>query len=189
MNGNFIQDLFLCNAPGTNVYPSSGSWVARPMAVPYWAHKACIEDPYEGDPDHNSTGIYMALPTGDGGPLPDYPEGPIPVDLDAVTEATRYVDFLLDTARKGDGVSQFRVLLEINRSWDYNTYYDSASYDPGGQPSLVYGADIDVSSADKFYTMSLLGSGHPLGSDGALYDTGNHTTALDIVGNIIVHVK
>ena len=36
--------------------------------------------------------------------------------------------------------------------------------------------------------MSLLGSGHPLGSDGGLYGTSNCTTALNIAGTIIIHL-
>jgi hypothetical protein len=126
--------------------------------------------------------MYLAKPTVAG--------GPIPLDLDAVTGATRQVDFRLQTKRKPDGVTHFRVMLEINRSWDYNTFYTSSSFDPGGQPSLVYGVDVQTDSAEKFFTMNLLGAGHPLGSDGALNaNTGNCTTALSIVGKVIVHVK
>ena len=186
MNGAFMHDLFVCNAPGTNVYPFGANWAARPQGVPYWTHKACIEDPYGhvGNPAHNTAGMYLALPTVDamGGP-------PIPADLDAVTGATRRVNFELQTARKNDGISQFQVLLEIDQSYDYNTFFNSASYDPGGQPSLVYCVTINTNSNQRFYTMSLLGAGEAWGNDGALHDTVNCTTALNIVGTVIVHVK
>jgi hypothetical protein len=150
------------------------------MSVPYWAHKACIEDPYASHPSYNSAGMHLALPAVDG--------GPIPADLDAVTGATREADFILRTSRKNDGISQVRLLLEINRSWDYNAYYDS-SYDPGGQPSLIYGVTVQTGSGERYYAMSLLGTGHPSGSDGVLYGTSNLTTALEIVKKVIVHVK
>ena len=180
LSGTFVQNLFVSAAPGTNVYGGSG-WVARPQSVPYWNHKSCIEDPYSADPTHNTTGMYLALPTADGGPIPG--------DLDAVSGATRKVDFLLHTTRLNDGLTQFQVMFEINRSRDFNAYYTDPAYEPVGQPSLVYGATIDVDSGQKFYTMSLLGSGHPDGSDGALYGTSNHTTALDLVDDIVVQVK
>jgi hypothetical protein len=187
--GTYLHDLFVCNAAGTNVYPFSAAWVARPQSLPYWTHKACIEDPYGyvGNPAHSTTGMYLALPTADamGG-------GAIPADLDAVTGATERLvggqSFEVKTARKDDGISQFRVLLEINQPFDYNTYYTSAGYNPGGQPSLVYGATIDTTSGQRFYTMNLLGAGHPLGNDGALGSAGDCTTALNIVRTVIVHV-
>jgi len=187
-SGVFIQNLFVSNGIGTNEYPMSHNWAARPMCAPYWAHKCCIEDPYAGDPTHDTTGMYLALPTGAGGP-PPYPEGPIPSDLDAVTSATRLVDFHLQTACKNDGVSQFRVLMEIQKAWDYNTYYNQVSYNLPGQPSLIYGTTVDTGSDQRFYAMTLLGAGHPFGSDGGLYGTSNVTTALDILEKVIVHVR
>jgi hypothetical protein len=186
INGAFMHDLFVCNAAGTNVYPYSAAWVARPQSVPYWTHKASIEDPYGyvGNPAHNTAGMYLALPRADamGGP-------PIPADLDAVTGATRRMDFELQTARKNDGISQFQVLLEIDQSYDYNLYFNSSAYNPGGQPSLVYGATINTNSGQQFYTMSLLGAGEAWGNDGMLHPTSDCTSALNIVGTVIVHVK
>ena len=185
MNGAFLQDLFACNSAGTNVYPYSAAWVARPQSVPYWAYKACREDPYGyvGNTSHNTAGMYLALPTVDamGGTS-------IPSDLDAVTGATRRVNFELQTARKNDGISQFQVLLEIDQSYDYNTFYNSIDYYPGGQPSTVYRAVIDTNSSQRFYTMSLFGTGSALGSDGLLHDTSQCTTALNIVGTVIIYL-
>jgi len=187
-DGTYMHSLFVSNGIGTNQYPMSGNWAARPMCAPYWAHKSCIEDPYAGDPAHDTTGMYLALPSGAGGP-PPYPEGPIPSDLDAVTQATRLVDFHLRTNRKDDGMSQFRVLLEIGKAWDYNSYYTKADYNLPGQPTLIYGVDVDTQSTQKLYTMSLLGAGHVFGSDGAMHSTENITTALDILGTALVHVR
>lgn len=182
VNGTYLHDLFVCSAPGTNIYPFSNAWVARPQSVPYWAHKACILDPYGhvGNPSHNTAGMYLALPTADamGGPS-------IPSDLDAVTQATKRVNFEVHTARKNDGISQFRVMLEIDEPWDTNAYYTDST---AGQPSLVYGATIDTNSSQRFYTMSLLGAGNASGSDGVLYDTSHCTTALNIVGTIIIYL-
>jgi hypothetical protein len=188
ISGAFVQDLLVCRAAATNVYPLSDEWVARPMSVPYWAHKCCIENPYAGDARRNTEGMYLALPAGDGGP-PPFPEGPIPSDLDAVTSATRLTDFRLETARRDDGLSQFRVLLEIQKAWDYNSYYTRRSYRLPGQPSLVYGVTVDAASTRRLYAMSLLGAGHPFGEDGHLHSTSQVTTALDIVGAALVCVR
>jgi hypothetical protein len=186
--GAFIQDLFVCNSPATNVYKfTAPNWVARPEASPYWAHKACALDPYAGPPrTHDSQGMYLGFPTADG--------GPIPVDLDAVTGATPgyplpSYNLLLHSKRKDDALTQFRVMLEINRSYDYNATYDSTTYNAGGQPSLVYGVTVRTDTSDKLYTMSLLGAGHALGADGDLHPTDQCTTALEMVGQIIVHVR
>jgi hypothetical protein len=175
MSGGFLQDLLVTTAAGTNIYPFTAGFVARPMSVPYWAHKACTVGGYETYPT-----MYLALPTADGGPDPD--------DLDAVTAATRKANFVLHTRRHADGVTQFKVLFEINRSRDYNDTYTEAGFDPGGQPSLVYAATIDLGSAQQFYTLSLLGSGQPLGDDGVLHGTGDVTTAVDMVDKIVVRV-
>jgi hypothetical protein len=185
VGGNFIQDLFVADAAATNVMRFTQTWETRPEALPYWAHKACIENPYANNPLHDTIGLYLALPTVDG--------GPIPADLDAVTGATQYVDFLLSSKRKGDGIRQFKVLFEINKSFDSNGYYNSAfSSDPyydGSQPSLVYGTVIDLDSSKVDYTMKLLGSGHYAGRDGGLYSAGQHTTALNMVDRIVVSKK
>ena len=181
VNGTYMQDLFVCSAVATNVYPYSGAWVARPQSVPYWAHKACILDPYGhvGNLNYNSAGMYLALPTADamGGPS-------IPSDIDAVSGATKRVNFELQT-RKNDMNPQFRVMLEVNLPWDTNVYYADGTV---GQPSLVYGAVVDTNSSQRFYTMTLLGAGNVSGSDGALYDTSHCTTALDIAKTIIVYL-
>ncbi len=128
MNGAFMQDLFVSKSVGTNVYALHNNWAARPEASPYWAHKSCRENPYAGIPGRDFPGVYLALPTADGGPFPS--------DLDAVTSATRQVDFHLSTGRKDDGVSQFRVLLELQQSYDYNTSFPMSLYPIGGQPPL-----------------------------------------------------
>jgi hypothetical protein len=175
MSGVYLQDLFVTTAAGTNIYPFTAGFVARPMSVPYWAHKACIIGAYASYPT-----MYLAQPTADGGPHP--------ADLDAVTGATIKQDFVLNTKRKADGVTQFRVLLEVNRSRDWNAYYTNPDYEPCGQPSLVYSAAVDLASAQEFYVMGLQGAGDPLGNSGALGGTANVTTALDLVDQIVVRV-
>ncbi|MCP4133731.1 MAG: hypothetical protein GY754_22370 [bacterium] len=185
MEGTFIQNLYVGNTPATNVMRFTNTWVARPQALPYWTHKSCGEDPYKDDPAHNTAGLYLALPSADG--------GPVPADLDAVTGATPYVDFLLKTKRKSGQTNRVRIVMEINRSFDDNAYYDAAfsgdTYYDGSQPSLVYGAEIDINSTEKLYLMELLGAGHHSGGDGELHDAGFHTTALDIVDTVVISVK
>ena len=181
MNGVFMQNLFECKSAGTNIYTDRGNWAARPEASPYWAHKCCNENPYAGIPSRDFPGAYLALPTVDGGPIPS--------DLDAVTGATRYVDFRLSTARRNDGISQFRVLLEFQQTMDWNDALPQNLYRYGGQPLLVYGATVQTGVSQRVYTMTLQGTGSPGGMDGALHNTDGLTTALDQVGTVIVHVK
>lgn len=180
MNGVFIQNLFVSTSVGTNIYQLHYNWAARPEASPYWAHKSCKENPYAGIPGRDYPGVYLALPTADGGPIPS--------DLDAVTGATRQVDFRLSSSRKNDGVSQFRVLLELQQSYDWNTSFPQNLYPIGGQPPLVYGAIIDTGSSQRIYAMTLMGASSPDGTDGALHDMTGVTTATGIVGKVLVHV-
>jgi|GEM_PF-1703378 len=195
--GFFIQNLYVCQSPGTNHMRGGSTHRANPQAVPYWAHKACIEQEYwistasnsgkfmtETDTDAELDLIYIAIPTGE-------PGGPVPADLDSVTGATIYTDFTLESKLKATTETSFRILFEINRSYDNNAYYTSGFsadkyYRGSDQPSLVYAADIDLSSSQKIYELELIGSGHYAGRDGNLYPTDKHTTAKGLVDSIYV---
>jgi hypothetical protein len=185
LSGNFIQNLFITDTPATNIMRYTLDWVARPQALPYWAHKCCALDPYKDHPLYNSAGLYLSFPKVDGGPIPS--------DLDAVSGATEYVDFLVSTRRGSDGARKFRILFEINRSFDSNEYYTAGLsndvYYDGSQPSLVYGTVVDLDTSKNDYTMKLMGAGHYAGRDGNLHTAEHHSTALDLVSRVVVSVK
>lgn len=197
--GNFIQNLFVCQAPATNVMRYNSAHRANPQALPYWSHKACIEAEYwiskesnngsfmsENDSNAELDLLHLSIPSSE-------PNGPIPADLDAVTGPTVFTDFIL-ISKYTNSLDSYKVNFEINKSYDTNSYFNSffstdKYYAGSEQPSLIYSATIDLTTEKKIYEMELIGAGHHSGRDGILYTTQNHTTALDMVESLFVILK
>ena len=118
--------------------------------------------------------------------------------VDAYAGATLLENFLLTTQAAEPLPSQFRLRVEINQSFDFNSFYssdrfpDDAVYSGdgfSGQPSVIYEALIDTQSPQRFYPMSLIGRGHHSGQDGLVHtDLDNLTTAKHLVERIIVEL-
>lgn len=179
--GNYIQTLFITVSLGTGVFghgdPSSGKWmpgeIIRPAAIPYWANKRGIRT---GD------GLYM--PT---------KNNPIP---DTYTGATPSGNFQVITRLDDMPPESFRVLFEINQSWDWNEYWtnnkypDDKEYKTSCQPALVYMAEIDLKNLQESYEMKVIGHSHYSGETGELFtDLSTITTALDIAKVIRITIN
>jgi len=118
--------------------------------------------------------------------------------VDALTSATPKEGFEL-ALEPATGLRQFRILVEVNQSLDFNEAYPEgavdgeAGYSGGafgsGQPSLVYYADIDLDdSAVGSYDFALLGQGSPSGSGGSIDPAFGITDAANIIGLISAKV-
>jgi hypothetical protein len=179
-DGRYIETLYVAESIGKGIFrhgdKSSGHWqagpVRRPAALPYWGHKRGIKA---------EDGLYM--PT---------PENPIP---DAITGPTPAGDFMLYGKSSEPLTGEFRILLEINQSWDWNEYWtnsmypDDADYKTSSQPAIVYEALINPASSVKEYTMVPIGHSQYSGRDGSLtVDLSTITTALDIVGSVKIRM-
>ena len=179
--GKYIETLYVAESIGKGVFrrgeKSGGQWVAgpirRPAALPYWGHKRGVVAP---------DGYY--LPT---------PEDPVP---DAVTGPTPKGDFTLVGKSTTALPAEFRILLEINQSWDWNEYWtnnkypDDVNYKTSSQPALVYEAVVPAGTAQKELAMSPIGHSHYSGLDGSLdKDLSTITTALSIVESIKVVIE
>ena len=179
-DGHYIETLYIAESIGKGIFrhgvKSQGEWeagpVRRPAALPYWGHQRGIaaEDGYY-------------IPT---------PENPMP---DAITGPTPPGNFTLLSKTSTATPSVFRVLFEINQSWDWNEYWtnskypDDASYKTSSQPSLVYAVTIDLNSAIKEYALTPIGHGHYSGLDGSLTnDLSTITTARNIAKSITVSI-
>jgi hypothetical protein len=179
--GKYIETLYVAESIGKGIFEhgdkSKGEWqagaVRRPAALPYWGHKRGIaaEDGYY-------------IPT---------PDDPMP---DAVTGPTPAGSFTLESRLSQAPPSVFKLMLEINQSWDWNEYWtntkfpDDINYKTSSQPSLVYEATIDLNSAVKEYTMNPVGHGHYSGVDGSLDpDLGTLTTAMQIAKSIRIYLQ
>lgn len=178
MDENHIQTLYVAESIAKGVFrhgdASSGRWmpgpIRRPAALPYWGHQRGIRA---------CDGFYM-------------PEANDPMP-DALTGATPKGDFVIRTHTPEDPDRQFRVLFEINQSWDWNAHWTNNKF-PGdrdymtsSQPALVYEAVIDLDSGIREYPMIPIGHSHWSGQNGKLYeDLETLTTALDIAKSIKV---
>jgi hypothetical protein len=179
-SGHFLQTLFVTKSygSGTFTYGSvfEGHWapgqVRRPAALPYWSHRAGAR-----------LGMPRYIPGADQ-PVPD-----------ALTGATPKGDFLLKTRGEKENPQQVKILLEINQTWDWNSYWTNNKY-PGDneyktscQPAVVYAAVIDLSKQGEMYTMLPVGRSSHNGADGNLYtDLETLTSALQIAEKITVTI-
>lgn len=182
MNENFIQTLFVTKYIATGIFSygqkSEYEWkrepgkAERPESLPYWLHKR---------------------PRNDSAPLVPTPKNPIP---DAYTGATPENNFILNVKTDKIPGGKFRLLCEINQTWDWNEYWtnnkypNNTKYKRSCQPSLVYAVTIDPTDKNKIYYLNPIGHAHFSGDDGELYtDLSTLTSALQIAEKIQVRVK
>lgn len=183
MSGHFLQTLYVSRVIGSSRFDfgkeeANGEWVPaivrRPEALPYWGHQRGVQ-------------------AKDGYFLPDA-DSPV---ADVVSGATPNESFRL-TTRTDEPITSFKLLLEVNQSFDWNDYYSKTRFPEdkiysgsgqNGQPSVVYAATIDLTQKTRHYMLSPVGHGHHGAQDGKLDpDLSNLTTALDIVDGVLVKI-
>ncbi len=180
MEGNYLQTLYVAESIGKGVFrhgdASSGRWlpgpIRRPAALPYWGHQRGVQA---------EDGYYTPSPAS---PIPDALTGPTPKS-----------DFMVQSQIPSDTSSRFRVLFEINQSWDWNEYWTNNKYPSdmhymtSSQPSLIYEASIDLGLGEQTHWLQPIGHGHWSGQNGNLYkDLSTITTALHIAASIQVRI-
>lgn len=144
----------------------------RKEALPFWAYNRGIQE---------ADGLY--LPT---------KENPL---MDAVTGATPKENCTM--RMQPHGISHFLLFAEFNHSTDFNDAYPknagegtwgySGGKEGGGQPALIYWAEIDLSSSEEQWIFKLIGHSSPDGTDGNLYENMEGIdSALSIVKRIVV---
>ncbi len=178
LDSNYIQTLYVAKSIAKGVFrhgdPSTGRWkpgpIRRPAALPYWGHQRGVQ-------------------AGDGYFIPDQ-DDPMP---DALTGATPKNNFVLQSHTPADVNHKFRLLFEINQSWNWNEYWtnnkfpDDEHYMTSSQPAIVYEAFIDLEDGKYEYEMKAIGHSHWSGKDGRLFtDLSTITTALEIAESIKV---
>ncbi len=184
LEGNYIQTLFITDFVGKGIYnyADGGNWTwmnkkgesIRPATLPYWSYRRNIV-----------ARDSIFIPT---------PETAV---ADAYTGATPKNNFILNS--KTDyklEKSKFKLMLEINQTWDWNEYWkndlypNDKDYMSSCQPSLIYSVTIDLNSNEKEYYFNPIGHGHYAGKDGKLYtNLSSHTTALKIIDQLKVVVE
>ena len=179
--GVYIQTLYVSESIGRanfkHAVHKAGHWmegeILRPAALPYWAHQRNIKNEY---------GTYN--PT---------KKHPVP---DAYTGATPASSFILNTRTGKPLDGKYKILLEVNQSWDWNEYWtndrfpDDIEYRTSSQPALVYEAAFDTNHLKAEYIMKPIGHSHYSGADGSLDpDLNSLTTALQIARKITIKVQ
>lgn len=174
LEGQYIDTLYVTGKISDSSFGETDTGpVRRPEALPHWSHSRGIRE---------ADGYFAPAETNR--------------DLDGISSATPKTDYLVSLSAPRMG--GYRLLLEVNRSYDFNEYYNETRFpdDPiysgdgsSGQPSLVYQATIDPDTPGK-YLLTLAGRGHHSGADGVLYrDLENITTAKDILSFIVASVE
>lgn len=179
-NGEYIQTLYVSESIGLGVFKhadrKAGKWQAgeiqRPAALPYWAHQRNVI---------NEFGAYN-------------PTRKHPV-LDAYTGATPASSFILHTKTGKLLNGKYKILFELNQSWDWNEFWtndkypNDKEYQTSSQPALVYSVDIDTNNLKAAYIMKPVGHSHYSGADGSLNpDLSTITSALKIAKRITVTI-
>lgn len=184
--GNYIETLYISRVISSSTFDYgkkvgnkwSSATKRRPEALPYWSHKRGIQ---------SSDGLFIPL---NGSP-----------DLDAVSGATPTSNFIVKLRANFNNDNGYKVLVELNQSYDWNEYYtknkfpDDKIYSGSGQvgqPSLIYAAEIKKTElkSTTHKIMNLIGHGHHSGKDGKLYkDILQITTAKNIAERIILTLE
>lgn len=180
--GNYLQTLYVTEKISNSSFGSlSGELQRRPEALPYWSHK-------------------QGARSSDGLMIPDIGA----TEFDGVTAATPTGHYDVNSVLSASSaVEEVKILMEINRSYDFNATYhpDRFPNDPvysgsgsSGQPSLIYRVAIDLQAVDagnaQTSVMELVGRGHHSGANGELYaDLQGIDTALALIEYVVVTVK
>lgn len=173
--GNYLSTVYATRKIATQSWLAAGG-NRRKEALPHWCHARGVI--YED-------GLY--LPT---------KKEPL---TDGISGATPKGSFDVKLSPSST-LKQFVVKIEINHSTDFNRCYPKsaeegdAHYSGGkkgsGQPAVVYGAYVDLSSGQKSFEADLIGHSSADGSSGDLSeDLSGLTTALRIVKRITIHVQ
>lgn len=179
MDGNYKRTLYITKSyasgifgyemVGDSIWMNKAGSSYQPAALPYWTHrKGLIENKY-------------TIPT---------PEHPF---VDAYTGATPDENFQFET-KANTKETQYRILLEVNQTWDWNTYWtnnkypNSPAYKHSAQPSVIYA--VVINKEDSTFYLNPIGHGDPKGESGKLFTNINTlTTAKEIFNSVIAEIK
>jgi hypothetical protein len=179
IDGNYISTIYITKSFASGNYShemiGDSNWLNsegpsyQPAALPYWTYKKGLINNVD------------LIPT------------PVNPFVDAYTGATPTSSFVI--SNRSELLSEkYRILLEINQSGDWNSYWtndkypQSKAYKNSAQPSLVYSVVIDNSSSEFF--LNPIGHGDPTGTSGKLFtDISTLTTANEILKAIKVSIK
>jgi len=179
MDQNYMKTIFITQSYSSGIFgyhmQGDSIWLPKagasyqPAALPYWTHrKGLIANQF-------------SVPT------PDHPY------VDAYTGATPTDNFQFVTAANSKK-KQYRILLEVNQTWDWDNYWSNDKY-PGNdaykhsaQPSVIYATTINED--DDIFYLNPIGHGDPTGETGKLFtNMTTLSTAKQIFKSLFVTIK
>ena len=177
LDGHYISTIYVTQKISNGSFVSTQdifNTLSRPESLPYWAHQRGV-----------SYGDNSVMPAANN------------TDLDGMTGATPLGNYDVRSKLNTD-LRQFKVMMEINRSYDFNDFYSKDKYPDdavysgsgsSGQPSVIYSAEINLDENQHTYIMKPIGHGHYSGQDGKLYDNlQGIDTALQLVKRVVVEI-
>lgn len=177
LEGRYISTIYVTQKISNGSFiPTDDMFktVSRPESLPYWAHQRGVS--YAGN---------SVMPTANN------------TDLDGMTGATPLGNYDVRSKLNTD-LRQFKVMMEINRSYDFNDFYSKDKYPDdkvysgsgsSGQPSVIYSAEINLDENKHTYIMQAIGHGHYSGQDGKLYKNFEGIdTALQLVKRVLIEI-
>jgi hypothetical protein len=168
----------------TDASPETATQRARPESLPVFLHQLASQTKrkFFSSSDKSVRG-----------------SSPTTHSIDGFAGATILDNFLLSARSLKSMPDKYRVRLEINQSFDFNTFYSSDRFpdDPiysgdgyNGQPSVIFEAIVDRQSSQHYYPMSLIGHGHHSGRNGVMHtDMEKITTAKELIDRVIVELR
>lgn len=177
--GNYLQTLYLTSKVASSNFRlaslSNSERQRRPESLPVWSHRRGVR---------SADGLMVPLTQ--------------QADLDGVTAATPLGHYDVRTVAQS-GNAPYKLMLEVNRSYDFNDYYspDRFPEDPvysgsgsSGQPSIVYSSVITPSERRQHSLLAVIGHGHHSGQDGNIYeDMIGIDSALELLDRVVVAVE
>ncbi|MCD4733455.1 hypothetical protein K8R78_04375 [bacterium] len=173
LDGEYLATIYVTEKTATQGWFGGDPSIRRPSSLPVWAHARGVQEADE-----------LYLPT---------KETPLP---DAVTGATPRQGFKVSADRPAElSPGRYVLFAEINHSLDYNDTFteeleptnpvDPDSKTLGGQPSVIFRAELEIGGEASAAELILVGHGDTSGATGEIFrDIDGLTTALGIVDSI-----
>lgn len=165
--GRFVRTIYLTKKAAEGTWRGGGD-ISRPEALPVYFHRSGL---YDGSSRAGGADVVSSATPKEG-------------DRDSQSWSCR-----LDLE-----TGEYRIMAEVNSSFDYNERYPKQKDNVNGQPSLIYSAvfasgEQGGDTATRF-TLAPIGHGDPYGRNGNVVpELEGFTSAMEMVENIYATVK
>ncbi len=162
VKGNYLRTIYVTETTSRNKWLFS-LVSGRPESLPVWSHAAKHDVLPSNHKSQNDIAIDAAT----------YP---------TPKNGTKITDRI-------ENSKNFVLKVEVNKSFDYNGFYEKANTGVNGQPSIVFSSNIPAGYLGDL-ELNMVGTGAVDGNDGKIHDEStNLTSAKDIINSIMARVS